>query len=166
MNSCAFWCSGFYTHWSDYTAAEASGLLQLWQQPDSALIKPDMLKVYSCRLCSSSCCSKATMLSDSPLLPTAKEDVMVCGLCFISGPGGRNLLLDWYCQRSTCSVRGHFPGAGRTPKNYFRARTGSWFFKSVVPTGDGTSGQKKRLKFRIVPHLLLLLMLKSQSGFL
>lgn len=104
--------------------------------------KADMLKVYSCRLCSSSWCSKATRPSDSPLLPAAKEDVIVCGLCFTSGPGWRNLL-EWYCQRSTCSAREHFPGAARTPKNYFRARTGSWFFKSVVPTGDGTTGQKK-----------------------
>lgn len=29
------------------------------------------------------------------------------------------------------------------PKNYFRAKTGSWLFVLVVPTGGGTTGQKK-----------------------
>lgn len=65
---------------------------------NAALIKPDVVKVFSCSLCSQSYCSKANRYNDSPLHPTAEEDAMVCGLCFISGTGRRNLLLDWYAN--------------------------------------------------------------------
>lgn len=93
---CEFVCILIFWLWHTLIWLHSSWGLQAittmaaaWQRP----IKEDILKVYSCRLCSSSCCSKATKPSDSPLLPSAKEDVMVCGLCFTSGPGRRNLLL-------------------------------------------------------------------------
>lgn len=136
--SCAFRFTCLYVRWSNYAAAEGSELLQPWQQHNTGLIEPDVVNISSCRLCSQSYCSKTNRHNDSPLHPTAEEDAMVCGLCFISGTGRRNLLL--LCQHSTCSAREHFPREGRTPNNYFRAETGSWFFKSVVPIGNRTTG--------------------------
>lgn len=137
----AFWFTCLYVHWPNYTAAEGSELLQLWQQHNTAPIKPEVVKISSCRLCSQSYCSKANRHNDSPLHPTAQEDAMVCGLCFISGT--RNLLLDWYANVLPAVPESIFLEKEEPLKNNFGAETGSWFFKSVVPTGDRTTGWKE-----------------------
>lgn len=165
MNSCAFWCSGFYTHWSDYTAAEASGLLQLWQQHDRALIKPDMLKVYSCRLCSSSCCSKATMLSDSHSSPLPRR--MLWFVVCASYPAQEEEIYCWAGTANTVpAVWGGIFLQQEEPPRIISEQGLALDSSSQLCQQEMGQVDRKRLKFRVVPHLFLLLMLKSQSGFL
>lgn len=162
---CASWFTCLYVHWSNYTAAEGSELLQLWQQHNTAPIKPDVVKISSCRLYSQSCCSKANWHNDSPLHPTAEEDAMVCGLCFISGTGRRNLLLDWYANTLPAVPESIFLEKEEPPRIISDQRLA---FDSLSQLCQPETGQLdgKRLKFRLIPHLLLLFVLKSRQGSL
>lgn len=115
----------------------------------------------SCRLH----CSKANRHNDSPLHPTAEEDALVCGLCFISGTGRRNLLLDWYANTLPAAPENIFLEKEEPPSIISEDRLALDSLRQLCQQETGQL-DRKRLKFRLVPHLLLLLMLKSQQGFL
>lgn len=170
VNSWVFWCSGFYRHWSDYTAAEASGLLQLWQQHDSTLIKLDMLKVYR----------YAQGFADFAAHPAAPK--LPCPVTHHSSPLPRRML--WFVVCASHPAQAEEICCCTGTANTLPAVWGSLFLEQEEPPKiiseqglalDSSSqlcqqemGQldRKRLKFRVVPHLLLLLMLKTQWGFL
>lgn len=96
---------------------------------------------------------------------TAEEDALVCGLCFISGTSKRNLLLDWYANTLPAASESILLEKEEPQSTISEDRLALDSLRQLCQQETGQL-HRKRLKFRLVPHLLLLLMLKSQQGFL